>query len=235
MPDIAPRDGRQARWDSHKEERRQRIIAAAVAVAAESEPGAEIHVQEIAERAGLSRTVLYRHFADRADLDRAVQAEILDGLWAELLPAISLDGTAPQIIHRIASTYVNWAVAHPALHRLADHDVGNGHGPLEEGLDRVAGDVSDLITVALTALGIELDEDVLELIDPLVYGLVGSVFSAVRRWITRPERTLSADALITVIANSLWAVISDMARQLGVDIDPDLPLDQVLAGVELVQ
>ena len=63
-------DGRQLRWDSHNQARRQHILDAAIDVLADSEPGAEVHVQQIADRAGLSRTVVYRHFADRADLDK---------------------------------------------------------------------------------------------------------------------------------------------------------------------
>ena len=72
-------DGRQARWDKHNQERRQVILDAAIAVVEAGEPGAEFHVQQIADRAGLSRTVVYRHFADRADLDQAIQAEMSRG------------------------------------------------------------------------------------------------------------------------------------------------------------
>ena len=82
MPTSPPRpDGRQARWDRHNQERRQRILDAAIAVVESGEPGAEVHVQQIAEQAGLSRTVVYRHFADRSDLDRAVQTAIVDDLY----------------------------------------------------------------------------------------------------------------------------------------------------------
>ncbi len=70
-------DGRQARWDKHNQARRQAILDAALAVVEAGAPGAEFHVQQIADRAGLSRTVVYRHFADRADLDQAVQTEML--------------------------------------------------------------------------------------------------------------------------------------------------------------
>jgi hypothetical protein len=43
------RDGRHARWDRHKEERRQQIIDATTAAVEEAGPGAEIHVQQIAD------------------------------------------------------------------------------------------------------------------------------------------------------------------------------------------
>src|ERR1041384_8250665 len=94
-------DGRQLRWDKHNQARRQTILDAAVAVLEETEPGEDIHVQQIAQRAGLSRTVVYRHFTDRADLDQAVQTDILEMLAGDLLPEVTLDGTIEEIIQRI--------------------------------------------------------------------------------------------------------------------------------------
>jgi AcrR family transcriptional regulator len=235
------RDGRQARWDQHKEERRQQIIDAAIAVVEESGPGVEVHVQQIAQRAGLSRTVVYRHFEDRADLDRAVQATILNSLWAELMPEITLDGTVPQIIERAVGTYVRWAVAHPALHRLADHDAASGgradgsQGPLEEGLERLAGRIAEIVYLGAIALGGTLGEQERASLDPLAYGMVGAVFSSVRRWLAHPDPTLTPDAVIRLISQTLWFGIAGHARTFGVEIDPDRPVQdiagEVLAGL----
>jgi AcrR family transcriptional regulator len=232
-----PRDGRQARWDQHKEERRQQIIRAAIAVVEESGPGVEVHVQQIAERAGLSRTVIYRHFEDRADLDRAVQTSILDDLWARLMPEITLDGTVPQIIERAVGTYVRWAVAHPALHRLADHDVSTGgradgsHGPLEEGLERLASQVAQVVHLGALALGGRLTDEDRASLDPLAYGMIGAVFSSVRRWLAHPDPTLGPDAVIRLISQTLWFGIAGHARRFGVEIDPDRPVEEIAGEV----
>ena len=223
-------DGRQARWDRHNQERRQRILDAALSVVEEGEPGAEVHVQQIAERAGLSRTVVYRHFSDRADLDRAVQTAIVDDLSGELLPAVTLDGTIPQIIERIVSTYVSWAVAHPALHRLAEQDSStSGPGPLQHGIERIALAVAELITTAFDLLEVELGEDERASVDPLVFGLVGAVFSAVRRWMARPERTPSAPVLVSLVTDSVWYLLQGHARTLGVPLERDEPVEVLLA------
>lgn len=216
------------RWDRHNESRRQRIIAAAIAVIEDGEPGSEVQVQQIAANAGISRTVVYRHFQDRADLDRAVQQSILDGLWAELLPAVSLDGTGPQIVRRIVGTYVRWAVAHPALHLAADHDPeGSEGGPLRAGMERLATEVAQLLSLAIAALGGAPGEEETAAIDPLVFGLVGAVFGAVRRWLTRAEAQLSAARLEELVAQSVWFVIDGHARTFGIEIDPDTPIDQI--------
>lgn len=224
-------DGRQLRWDRHNQERRQQIIDGAIAVVEASEPGTEFHVQQIAERAGMSRTVVYRHFSDRADLDRALQVEILDGLWSQLLPAVTLDGTIPEIIERVVSTYVGWAVAHPALHRLAEQDsFGAGAGPLQQGIERIAAQVVELITTAVEILGLEMSDDEQAAIDPLVFGIVGAVFSAVRRWVSKPERTPAAPALVKLVTESVWHILNGHARGLGLELDPDQPVEDLLAA-----
>lgn len=222
-------DGRQARWSGHNEQRRREILDAAIAEIEHNGPGAELHVRAIAARAGLSRTVVYRHFEDRADLDRAVQQRIIDGLWAELLPAVSLNGTAPEIIRRIISTYVEWSVAHPALHLAADHDPDGRDGPLQLAMEQLASEIATVVGTAAIALGADPDAEPVAALDPLVFGLVGSVFGAVRRWLTRSDRHLSADSLVTLISQSVWFVIDGHARTLGISLDPDLPLDRLLS------
>lgn len=226
-PSAAKTDGRQARWARHNEKRREQIIEAAVEVIAEGEPGAELHVQQIAARAGVNRTVVYRYFTDRADLDLAIQQAIVAQLWEKLLPSIELDGTVPQIIDRIIGTYVSWAVAHPALHHVVDHDYGSG--ALEKALDEIASEVAQVIAFAIAAFGdtIEFDEEELE---PLTHGIVGAVFGSVRRWLNRPQKALSAERLQEVMGQSMWFVIQGHARTYGVDLDPDATIAEMLAG-----
>lgn len=225
-------DGRQARWKRHNEERRRQILDAAIAVLEENEPGAELHVQDIAVKAGLSRTVVYRHFADRDDLDRALQEAILDGLWSQLLPAVTLTGTVPDIIRRIVRVYVDWAVAHPALHHAADHDADDG-GPLQQGMEQIATLIAEVIGAVAMSLEVDPTADEIAALDPLVFGLVGAVFGAVRRWLTRADRQLTADALVDLTSRSVWFVIDGHARSMGVVIDPDLPIEQLIASDSL--
>ncbi len=84
-------DGRRRRWQEHNQVRRQVIIDAAIAVLERQPPGDEFQVQAVADEASMSRTVIYRHFEDRADLDRAVQRQICEQVGAVLLPALSYD------------------------------------------------------------------------------------------------------------------------------------------------
>ena len=228
-------DGRQARWDKHNQARRQVILDAAVAVVEAGEPGTEFHVQQIADRAGVGRTVVYRHFADRADLDQALQAEVLEKLTAHLLPEVTLDGTVHEIIGRIISTYVDWAVEHPALHRFAEQAQAGAAGPLEDGLNRIATVLVEVLQTAIALLGVEMDDDDAAAIDPLAYALVGAVFGAVRRWAGQSPRQLSAAHLSAMLSSSVWHIIDGQARRLGVELDPDVPVEQLLGLTEAVR
>lgn len=61
--------GYEARWEQHNAERRGHILQAAVALLEESPPGAEISMVRIAERAGVAKSVMYRQFAGKDELD----------------------------------------------------------------------------------------------------------------------------------------------------------------------
>jgi AcrR family transcriptional regulator len=223
-------DGRRARWEQHNSERRRQILDAAVAVLESSPPGAEIHVRQIADRAGVGRPVVYRYFSDRADLDRAVQAHVLDMLRDAVAAQVSLSGTVEQIIRRIVGGYVGWAATHPALHRVAEQDRSGGSdvGELEVVVKQIVDLVAELFTTAMELLHVELDEDDLAALDPLIFGLVGQVFGAVRRWLWRPERKPSADVLADALARAIWHEISGLAADRGVHLDPAMPLDDLL-------
>ena len=234
MPaESAKTDGRQVRWDRHNQVRRQHIIDAAIEVLGETEPGGEVHVQQIADRAGLSRTVVYRHFTDRADLDAAVQGAVLELLRAELVPALSFEGTPVEIIRRIVAAYVGWAVAHPALHEFGQADPPGqrstqGPGQMERAIGHIAGQVEDLINVGVEVLHVQLEEHEREGLDPLVFGLVGAVFTSVRRWLARPERLPTAEQLVDLVTEAIWFQIAGMARARGVELDPDTPVERLL-------
>jgi len=230
-PERGRPDGRQLRWDKHNQARRQNILDAAVAVLEATPPGEEIHVQQIAARAGLSRTVVYRHFTDRADLDHAVQSAILEMLAGELLPEVTLAGTIEEIINRIVGTYVRWTVDHPSLHRFAEHHVPGAAGAsaLEVAVVRIAGQVEEVITLGAEQLGVRLSDEDAAALDPLVFGLVGAVFSATRRWLGRPDRRPAPDAFARLVSDSVWHIIDGHARRLGIELDPHVSVEALFA------
>src|SRR6188472_102949 len=76
-------DGRRQRWVEHRRERRQEFVAGALA--AVRVHGAATGLDEVAAQVGVSKSVVYRHFADRDDLFGAVLDSIADDV---LMPRI---------------------------------------------------------------------------------------------------------------------------------------------------
>lgn len=221
-------DGRAVRWQQHNDERRERIVSAAIALIEET--GGEVTLQDIGDRAGLSRSVVYRHFADRRELDLAVQARVLDGLWAQLLPAIELRGSVRETIERVIGVYVGWAVEHPVLHRLADYDTSvDGSGPLQQGLDVVARRIAEVVVGVFEMLGATPTDADRAAADPLVHGLVGLVFGTVRRWVHTGERFPDAAHMTALLTEAVWALLEAWGRAYGISVDPDRPLADLLA------
>jgi hypothetical protein len=65
----------------------------------------------------------------------------------------------------------------------------------------------------------------------LAHGIVGAVFSSVRRWLSRPAPTLSPDALIDLVSQTVWFGIAGHARRFGLEIDPDRTVEEITADV----
>lgn len=221
-------DGRRRRWQEHNQVRRQVIIDATIAVLERQAPGEEFQVQAVADEAKMSRTVIYRHFVDRADLDRAVQRQICENVGNELLPALSLDGTPDQIIHGIVSSFVTWSTEHPTLYWFAERDLAGWEpSPLGQAVQQVAEGIEGIMSIVVAALGVELTDDDRAALDPWVFGLIGAVFAAVRRWLERADREPSTKAFIAILSESIWLQINGMALSRGLNL-PDLPISDLL-------
>lgn len=228
-------DGRQVRWQEHNQQRRQAIVDAAVAALESQPPGDEVQVQAVADRAGLSRTVIYRHFEDRADLDRAVQRAICEQIGVVLLEALSVDAKPDEIVARCVGSFVRWCVDHPSLLWFAERDLaGWGPSPMAEAMEQIAAGIEDIMRLVVVNLGAHLDENDLAGLEPWVFAMIGAVFAGVRRWLGRPERVPSVPAFISLISEVVWIQINGMALSRGINL-PDLPVSELLSPLSGVE
>lgn len=218
-------DGRQVRWDQHKLERRRQIVDAAIELIQEQGADSEVHVVQIAERAGMVRTVVYRHFTDRADLDDAVQERVVEMLRERLDPQVTLEGSIEEIILRIVTAYVTWAADHPELHRLVGRAAGDR--PMSSAIDGVASQVQSLVRLAAEILEVDLPEEMSQSLDPFVFGIVGQAFATVGRWVSRPTLEPDAATYSRLFARSVWYQIDGHLRSIGVEFDPTVDVTEL--------
>lgn len=103
-------DGRRTRWEQHRATRRGEIVLATLR--AIREHGAGVGMDDIAAMAGTSKTVVYRHFADRAALHAAVvehvESQIIGALVnARDTQAGSTSDVTPQLARAVLAAMVD--------------------------------------------------------------------------------------------------------------------------------
>ena len=79
---------------------------------------AALTLRGVGERLGVSRTALYRHFADKQALLAAVAAEGFRTLRAALVEAWETGGRGREGFDAMGVAYVRFAVAHPSHYRV---------------------------------------------------------------------------------------------------------------------
>jgi AcrR family transcriptional regulator len=208
-------DGRRLRWTEHRAQRRSGFVAAGVT--AIDQYGPEASAEQIAEVAGVSRTVLYRYFRDREDLRQAIADQIVRAVVDSVLPKLQLsaDATPRQIITAAVGTIVGWLDEHPNLyHFLRSRRTGAS-------LDSVEGTLADNVAAVLKTMMVILGIDS-EQAEPGAYGIVGFVESVGSWWLE--HRALSRERLTTMITTGVWHLLAGTARDFGVEIGFDDPL-----------
>ena len=115
------RDRRDSRWDEHRRDRaREQLVEATLA--AVGKHGAGVGMDEIAAEAGTSKTVVYRHFADRAELYVAVCNRVAVAAAAEAAGRDREQPASPaQMVAAAIDTYLAFLEADPELYRFVVH------------------------------------------------------------------------------------------------------------------
>jgi len=85
-------------------------------------------LRSVGERLGVSRTAMYRHFADKSALLAAVAAEGFRMLRLQLLDAWERHGRSGDAFAEMGRAYVRFAVANPAHYRVMFGGRVEAHG-----------------------------------------------------------------------------------------------------------
>ncbi|MFF0545931.1 TetR/AcrR family transcriptional regulator [Nocardia thailandica] len=219
-------DGRASRWDSHRADRRDRILT--VALQAVQTQGAEVGVQEIADLAEVPRSVVYRLFKDRQDLDEQVRRRIIDDLLGVLTPTLNPEGTIAESIARAVDAYVGWIAENPRLHYfLGAGSTGQprSNSPIVSGTKIAIGNrVKEVVETALRTQGAPVT-----IAEPMAFGLTGFVDGVVNRWLSRSMQPMDATELSSYLQETIWQVMDGGLRKAGVVINPMSPIADLLS------
>lgn len=160
-------DGRSARWEVHRQERRKSLVESAIRTIRTR--GATVGMDEIASDAGTSKTVFYRHFADRHGLYQAV-AERVDELILRDIGTVlgnagsgdlgELDLDPRSVIRAAIDAYIGLVERDPQLYRfivsapiVGAEKSGNAAEAVARATGKMAGQISELISIALVDRG----------------------------------------------------------------------------------
>ncbi len=212
-PAVRTPDGRRRRWSEHRAQRRDALVAAGIA--AIDEYGPDASADQIAAKAGVSRTVLYRYFRDKEDLQSAISRQMVDVVVASLIKPLHSGGTANEIIRGTVTVVVDWLDQHPNLYEFLR---SRGRlGGLETVEVTMADQVAGVLQRFMIAFGVEID-----LAEPGAHGIVGMV-EATSAWWLHHRPTPRAD-FIDYLSATVWYVIEGSLRSRGFVLDPDVAL-----------
>lgn len=198
--ETSRRDRRDSRWDEHRRTRREQLVDATIA--AVGAHGAGVGMDEIAAAAGTSKTVVYRHFADRTELHVAVCARVAANLTARLREAVASSTEPRQVLAVAVETYLAFLEADPELYRFvvqqSPADRPGAADPIANLSHLVGDEAAAIVAVALQEAGRDPSAA-----PPWGHGLVGLVRAAGDWWL-RAERPLPRADLAASLTELAW-------------------------------
>ncbi len=190
------------------EDRRAELLALGAEVFGQR-PYDEVRIDEIAERAGVSRALMYHYFPDK----RAFFAAVVRAEGERLFEATN---TPPQpgltLFEQLRAgvlAYLEYDEAHPHGAWAAYMGMGRSD-PLLRGIDDVDNDrqASRIIDRVTASLGEPLDSEVGRHLRVLVYGWLAFTFEMCRQRIVDPS--IDAGQIADACANTLLDAIARM-------------------------
>jgi AcrR family transcriptional regulator len=214
-PSVRGGDGRDLRWEAHRRERRQTFVDAAIG--AIDTHGPDVSVSDICRYAAVPRAALYRHFADRADLDDAVASRIIEIVVEMLTPLIEMPdgplryGVVRELAARVVGSYIDLEQDHPHLSAFVRAHAGGASVQ-----DAAARALSGVAHRAVTTTRQHVP-DIADVPDAqamvIASAVVGIVDAAVGSW-SRAPGGLDRTALTNTIATMIAAAVTGVAAEL---------------------
>ena len=197
QPASAKTDGRKRRWHQHKVDRRNELVDGTLD--AIRRRGSNVSMDEIAAEIGVSKTVLYRYFADKNDLTTAVMMRFAQTtLIPNMASALSsnLDGYA--LTREIIRVYVDTVAAEPEIYPfvMANSSASKSKA-VADSEHIIARMLAVMLRQRMASVGMETGGA-----EPWAFHTVGGVQLATHSWMS--NRRMTSDELIDYLTMLSW-------------------------------
>ncbi|MFW7415087.1 TetR family transcriptional regulator [Demequina sp. SO4-18] len=180
-------DGRDSRWEEHRATRRKELVSDALR--AIRVHGASVGMDAIAQRAGTSKTVIYRHFGDRAGLYDAIVEQVHSYIHEGLSAAFRLSDPTDlgRLTADLADAYLELVERDPEIYRFVMAPPAPAADAVADpvrGLPGLIGEeISAAISANLTARGMDGSSA-----PTWGHGLVGFIKAVADHWMASDPR-----------------------------------------------
>jgi AcrR family transcriptional regulator len=213
-------DGRRTRWEQHRRDRRAELVTAAIESIVRHGP--DVDMAQVARIAGVSKPVLYRYFADKAQLWHAVGEHLAAGVVDAVQPAVERVREERPLISATIDAYLSAIESAPLLYRYMFSGATDGMAAVVAASSRtIAAALARVIGDRLRALGLDAGPA-----EPWAYGMVAMV-QAVGDWWMTNQRPISRAALTDYLTTLLWDGVAGVRRS------ADLPHVTALSSLEV--
>lgn len=198
-------DGRKRRWREHKIARREELVDGTLA--AIRLRGREIGMDEIASEIGISKTVLYRYFTDKADLTNATMTRYVETTLApRIYNAISEELDEYDLTRIVIAAYVETVATDPEVYLyVMANNAGSNRDVVAESERMIAELLATVLGERLRAREMDSGGSV-----PWAFAIVGAVQLATHWWIS--NKSMSAEDLIDYLCMMTWGGIHGVAN-----------------------
>ncbi|SDP43133.1 DNA-binding transcriptional regulator, AcrR family [Nakamurella panacisegetis] len=165
-------------------------------------------MDDIAERAGVSKPVLYQHFPSKLELYLALLGDSADEMVRMVEGALHETDDNDERVHRAVEAYFSTVADSGQAYRLIFESDLRGQPQVEEIVDRATDSCIAAITATITTdTGVDPERSRL-----LAAALVGLSQVSARYWLTQSPGVPRAEA-IEIISTLAWRGISRFPRQ----------------------
>ena len=187
----SPPDGRATRWEEHNTQRRRELVEATLRAIRRHGPG--VGMDEVANEAGTSKTVIYRHFGGRTGLHAAIVESVHDFILSHLTEPLSAAGRLEpaDLVREITNAYLTVVERDPEIYQfVVTRPLGDDPAtdPVTGITGRIGNEVADAFRAWLKRNGLDPRPA-----NTWGHGVVGFVWAVADKWITTGHQRPRAD------------------------------------------